>query len=111
MYYRRKEYPPNPNLVYVEAEVRFSDEGFLEPLSFVFEGKRYVISQVLDSSYVVDEDYERLFPSGQPFHPVFRFQVKVGRAEANLYFDRMVTLKSTGYGRWFVEKKSPGASE
>ena len=94
------------NIIAVRTEAFFDEEGFLHPVRFTFD-KSYEITEVVSSSVVKEEEYKQLFP-GPPkidYHPVYKYEVRIGKNKATLYFDRWPESGAMAVGRWFVVKR------
>lgn len=87
----------NHNKVYVEVQVRFTEEGLMCPREILWEdGEKYEIDRVTD---VKQAAAMRCGGQGD------RYTILVNGKMRYLYFERNASLTGNNIGRWFVERR------
>ena len=100
---------------YVKVTADFQTDGVFVPRLIELKvetaqgpaTRKYVIDKVLSSEYLPCEESDKLFPllSDTIHATIYKYRIRIGGQESNLYFDRWPESGSLSLGRWFVLKK------
>ena len=90
------------NIIYVDVTAKFTDAGFLQPISFVYK-KEWLIDEVVEATIVSQEEYSRLLPNIVQPNRVYKYKVKVAGVIRHIYFELWPESGAEYVGRWFVD--------